>query len=186
MAEIVERLDRNAEVQARLVEDLLDVSALVTGRMRFTVDEVNLRDVIENACESLRPAAEAKRLMLHVEVTTGAAVRGDAVRLQQVFWNLVSNAVKFTPAEGRVTIALAESDGELRIVVADTGPGLDGSLLPHLFDKFRQGRAAEGGMGLGLAIVRHIVEAHAGTVTAANRVDGSGATFTVTLPRANA
>jgi PAS domain S-box-containing protein len=186
VAEIIERLDRNADVQARLVEDLLDVSALVTGRMRFTVDEVNLRDVIENACESLRPAAEAKRLTLRIDVAARAAVRGDAVRLQQVFWNLVSNAVKFTPQNGRVTIALAELEGELQIAVADTGPGLDPGLMPLLFDKFRQGTTATGGMGLGLAIVRHIVEAHAGTVTAANRTDGTGAVFTVTLPRANA
>ena len=186
MAEIVERLDRNAEVQARLVEDLLDVSALVTGRMRFTVDEVNVRDVIENACESLRPAAEAKRLTLRIDVPPGAAVRGDAVRLQQVFWNLVSNAVKFTPQGGRITIALSESEGELQIVVADTGPGFDPELLPVLFGKFRQGSTAKGGMGLGLAIVRHIIEAHAGTVTASNRTDGSGALFTVTLPRATA
>ncbi len=185
-AEIIERLDRNAEVQARLVEDLLDVSALVTGRMRFTVDEVNLRDVIENACESLKLAAEAKRLTLRVDVPAGAAVRGDGVRLQQVFWNLVSNAVKFTPPDGRVTITLAELEGELQIVVADTGPGIDVGMLPVLFEKFRQGSAAAGGMGLGLAIVRHIVEAHAGTVTAANRADRSGASFTVTLPRSNA
>jgi PAS domain S-box-containing protein len=184
-AEIIERLDRNAEVQARLVDDLLDVSALVTGRMRFTVSEVNLRDVIENACESLRPAAEAKRLTLRVDVAAGAVVRGDAVRLQQVFWNLVSNAVKFTPQNGRVTITLTELEGELQIVVADTGPGVDSGLLPLLFEKFRQGSAASGGMGLGLAIVRHLVEAHAGTVTAANGRDGIGATFTVTLPRAN-
>jgi len=186
MADIIERLDRNAEVQARLVEDLLDVSALVTGRMRFTVDEVNLRDAIENACESLRPAAEAKRLALRVDVAAEAAVRGDAVRLQQVFWNLVSNAVKFTPQGGRVTIELARLEDELQIVVADTGPGLDPGLLPVLFHKFRQGSAAAGGMGLGLAIVRHIVEAHAGTVTAVNRTDGTGAVFTVTLPRASA
>lgn len=186
MADIVERIDRNAEMQARLVEDLLDVSALVTGRMRFTVDEVNLRDIIENACEALRPAAEAKRLTLRVNDAAGALVRGDAVRLQQVFWNLVSNAVKFTPQGGRVTIQLAEHHGEWQIAVADTGPGLDPSLMPVLFDKFRQGSTAAGGMGLGLAIVRHIVEAHAGTVTAANRSDGTGATFTVTLPRANA
>jgi PAS domain S-box-containing protein len=184
MAETIERIDRNAEVQARLVEDLLDVSALVTGRMRFTVDEVNLRDLIENACESLRPAAEAKRLVMTIDGAEGAAVRGDAVRLQQVFWNLLSNAVKFTPQGGRVSIVLTELPTELQVSVADSGRGIDAELLAVLFEKFRQGSTATGGMGLGLAIVRHIIEAHAGTVMAANRADGPGAVFTVTLPRA--
>jgi PAS domain S-box-containing protein len=183
VTDAIERLDRAAEVQIRLVEDLLDVSALVTGRMRFTVEEINLRQVIENSCESLAPAAEAKHLKIGIEGPDTVAARGDAVRLQQVFWNLLSNAVKFTPHGGSVTITISELPLEVQISVVDTGPGLDPVLLPVVFEKFRQGSGAAGGLGLGLAIVRHIVEAHAGTVMAGNRTDRPGAIFTVTLPR---
>jgi len=183
VGEAIERLDRTATLQVRLVEDLLDVSALVTGRMRFTVDEINLREVIESSCESLRPAAEAKRLKVRIEGAEKVAGRGDAVRLQQVFWNLLSNAVKFTPHDGSVTITISELPLEVQITVADTGHGIDPAMLPVVFEKFRQGSGASGGLGLGLAIVKHIVEAHAGTVMAANRTDGPGAIFTVSLPR---
>lgn len=180
--DVIGRLDRNAEMQSRLVDDLLDASTLVTGRMRFTVDDVNLREIIENACESLKPAARAKHLTICVEARAWVTARGDAVRLQQVFWNLLSNAVKFTPPGGAISVMVTEAHAELQIAVMDTGSGIPADLLPSVFDKFRQGSPTAGGLGLGLAIVKHIVEAHAGTVVAANRPDG-GAIFTVTLPR---
>jgi PAS domain S-box-containing protein len=180
-------IERNALAQAQLVEDILDVSRIITGKLRLTVAPVNLVTVIEAALEVVRLAAHAKGIELRAALDPGAgAVHGDAGRLQQVIWNLLSNAVKFTPAGGRVLIRLEQAGGAARIVVTDTGSGIPQEFLPHVFDRFRQADSsttrAHGGLGLGLAIVRHIVEQHGGHVRVDSAGLGQGATFTVDLP----
>jgi signal transduction histidine kinase/CheY-like chemotaxis protein len=183
----LETVERNARAQAQLVEDLLDVSRIVTGKLRLDVRPADLRDVIEAAVDSVRTAADAKEITLetrmHDEPRTVAV---DPDRLQQVVWNLLANAIKFTPAGGRVTVTLEQWPAEARIVVADTGDGIDPVFLPYVFDRFRQAEASStrtyGGLGLGLAIVRHLVELHGGTVRAASAGVGQGTTFTVALP----
>jgi signal transduction histidine kinase len=183
----LETLERNTRLQAQLIEDLLDVSHIITGRMRLEVHPVTPGSVISAAVEAVRPAAEAKsiRIEAHTDPAAGP-VAGDTDRLQQVVWNLLSNAVKFTPRGGRVDVHLAVVDGHVRLQVCDTGRGISAEFLPHLFERFQQ---AEGpvsrsapGLGLGLAIVRHLVELHGGTVRAESEGEGRGATFTVELP----
>jgi signal transduction histidine kinase/CHASE3 domain sensor protein/ActR/RegA family two-component response regulator len=188
-AKALETVDRNAQAQAQLVEDLLDVSRIISGKLRLDTQPVELVDVIQAALESVRPAADAKDIQLHLELgTVGSRVMGDPGRLQQVVWNLVSNAVKFSPGGSRVRVLLERGDGAAEVTVVDEGPGIPADFLPHLFERFTQLEGGttrrHGGLGLGLAIVRHLVELHGGTVRAASDGPGRGATFTVRLPLA--
>jgi len=178
---------RCARAQVRLVEDLLDVSRIVAGKMRLAVRPVELGGVIRAAVDVIRPAADAKNIRLQTVIDTEtAAISGDAERLQQIVWNLLSNAVKFTPKGGRVTVVLERVNSHVEIAVSDTGQGIDPEFLPHVFERFRQDDVTStrryAGLGLGLAIVRHIVEAHGGTVHADSPGRGEGAVFTVKLP----
>jgi signal transduction histidine kinase len=183
----LEVITRNAELQTRLIDDLLDMSRIVRGQLRIASDVVDLGATLGSTVESVRPAIAAKRIELDLEMDRSVVqVRGDAGRLHQIVWNLLSNAVKFTPAAGRVSVRLERAGTSARIVVQDTGQGIRSDFLPHVFDRFRQGDDSptrrHGGLGLGLAVVRHLVEAHGGTVTAESEGEGCGATFTVTLP----
>ena len=186
-ARAVATIVRSASAQARLIEDLLDLSRIVTGRMRLEFEDLDLKAVIEAALDTVRPAAAAKDIALVValDATLGPR-RGAADRLQQVVWNLVMNAVKFTPRGGRVEVSLRGVSGDAEIVVADTGEGISAEVLPYVFDRFRQedssSSRAHGGLGLGLALVRHFVELHGGRVSAESPGKGRGATFRVTLP----
>lgn len=186
----IEVIDRNAKLQARLIEDLLDVSRIVSGNIRFEPRPVSLLEVIEAALDSVQPTAEAKKIQLHVELDENTGlVQGDADRLQQVVWNLLNNAVKFTPDEGRVEVRLRPVDGHAEIAIADTGEGIRADFLPYVFDRFRQGDATttrrHRGIGIGLAIVQHLVNLHQGTVVAESEGEGKGSTFRVTLPTLN-
>jgi PAS domain S-box-containing protein len=184
----LESVERNAKAQAQLVEDLLDVSRIVAGKLQMKSDPVDLGAVIANAVDTVRAGVTAKRLSLHVHAPPEQRlmVSGDADRLQQVVWNLVSNAVKFTPAGGRVDIELRRAESKAEIVVRDTGQGIAPSFRPYLFQRFRQMDASKtrqhGGLGLGLSIVKHLVEAHGGAVTAESEGPGHGATFRLQLP----
>jgi PAS domain S-box-containing protein len=180
-------IERNARSQAQLVEDLLDVSRIDTGKFRLNSEAVNLVHVIEAAVDSIRPAADLKSVRLQVALDLDAgAIEGDAERLQQVVWNLLSNAVKFTPADGSVQVMLARFDSYVEIIVSDTGQGIDPSFLPFVFDRFRQADGSItrsfGGLGLGLAIVRHVTELHGGSVTADSKGRDQGSSFTVRIP----
>ena len=180
-------IHRNARAQAQLIDDLLDVSRVITGKLRIEVTNVNLAAVVEAAASVVRPAAAAKGVGLHVQVEAEAStVNGDAARLQQVVWNLLSNAVKFTPAGGRVEARVRRAGSQLEVAVSDTGQGIPPEFLPHVFERFRQADMGttrrHGGLGLGLAIVRHLVELHGGTVEASSEGLGRGSTFSVRLP----
>ena len=183
----IDAIGKSAKVQAQLIDDLLDVSRITAGKMNIERRSVELRPVIIAAMETVQGAAEAKGVELHPELAEDVRVNGDPHRLQQVIWNLLSNAVKFTPAGGRVSIALREEARDAVIEVRDTGQGIDPSFMPYLFERFRQadGSATRThmGLGLGLAIVRHLVELHGGTVSAESGGIGRGATFRVRLPR---
>ena len=187
----LETIERNARSQAQLIDDLLDVSRIVTGKLRLDVRPVDPSSFIGPAVEAVRPAAEAKGVSLSkvLDNWTGI-IMGDPARLQQVVWNLLSNAVKFTPEGGRVEVRVERSDSRIEIAVSDTGAGIGPEFLPHVFERFRQADMGttrqHGGLGLGLAIVRHLVELHGGTVGAESAGKGKGATFTVTLPVAPA
>ena len=183
----IETVERNARAQAQLVEDLLDVSRIVTGKLRLDVRAADLRDIIVAAVDSVRTAADGKGVTLDVHLPdTAASLSVDPDRLQQVVWNLLSNAIKFTPEGGGVEVTLDARPTEASIVVTDTGAGISPEFLPYVFDRFRQAEASStrtyGGLGLGLAIVRHLVELHGGTVRAASAGEGHGTTFTVKLP----
>ncbi|MBE9178796.1 response regulator [Oculatella sp. LEGE 06141] len=180
-------IERNASTQAQLIDDLLDISSIVQGKLSLNVKPIDLVLVIEAAIETMRLAANAKSIDLKFVVdSVPGPVVGDETRLQQVIWNLLSNAIKFTPAGGQVWISLAHQDTQIQIRVRDTGQGISADFLPHVFDYFRQFDASitrvHGGLGLGLAIVRHLVELHGGTVWAESSGEGKGATFTVELP----
>lgn len=182
---------RNAQAQAELINDLLDMSRIASGKMTIDPRPVDLGPVVGSAIAALRLAAQAKNIK--VELATDAdlvAVLGDPDRIQQVVWNLLSNAIKFTPKNGRVTVAVRRSGSDIEIEVEDSGEGIEGDFVPYLFQRFRQQDASmarrHGGLGIGLSIVRHIVEAHGGSVRAKSAGKGGGATFTVTLPAATA
>lgn len=183
-------IERNARVQSQMVEELLDVSRIATGRVRLNITDVQVATVIDAALESVRPAADAKSVTLSKIIEPGARLtRADGRRLQQIIWNLLSNAVRFTPAGGHVEVAAREADpGFLRIVVTDTGGGIAPAFLPHVFERFRQGDSSttrsHGGLGLGLAIVRDLVEMHGGSVKAESGGEGQGTSMTVRLPAA--
>jgi PAS domain S-box-containing protein len=184
----LDAIDRSTQAQARLIEDILDVSSIISGKFRLDVGPVDLSTVITNAIETLRPAATAKQMAIEIAFDFAPQVTGDADRLQQIVWNLVSNAIKFVPRGGHIRVHLLRGLDAARIAVADDGPGIDQAFLPHVFDRFRQGDSgvarAHGGLGLGLAIVRHLAELHGGSVSAASDGPGHGATFTVELPLA--
>jgi PAS domain S-box-containing protein len=183
----IETIARNANSQCQLIDDLLEVSRIITGKLRLDFVGCELQPVIEAAAESLRPTAEAKGVRLQLSLAQNVGVvLGDRERLQQVVWNLVSNAVKFTPAGGEVEVSLQRINSHLEIAVTDTGAGIHLDFLPHVFDRFRQADGsttrAHGGLGLGLAIVRHLVELHGGVAGADSSGLGKGAKFTVRLP----
>jgi PAS domain S-box-containing protein len=183
----LEIVERNVVSQAQLIEDLLDVSRIVTGRLRLEVRPVELDAVVEAAVDSVKLAAEAKKIRLQVIADSAAGpVLGDPERLQQVVWNLLSNAIKFTPKGGRIQVRLARVDSHAEITVGDSGQGIAPEFLPYVFDRFRQADSSitrtHRGLGLGLAIVKHITELHGGTVRAASPGEGQGATFVVRLP----
>ncbi|HKS26267.1 MAG TPA: ATP-binding protein [Pyrinomonadaceae bacterium] len=180
-------IERNARAQAQLVEDLLDVSRVISGKLRLDVKPTDLMLVIKSALDSVRPAADAKGIQLRLVLYTAASqIQADAARLQQVVWNLLSNAIKFTPHGGQVEVRLERTPSDSRIIVSDTGEGITPEFLPHVFDRFQQADGTttrrHGGLGLGLAIVRHLVEMHGGSVEAASEGLGRGATFIVKLP----
>jgi signal transduction histidine kinase/ActR/RegA family two-component response regulator len=181
-------IERNARMQSQMVEELLDVSRIATGRVRLNVSDVLIAPAIDAALESVRPAAEAKNVALRKEIDPAVrTTRADARRLQQIIWNLLSNAVRFTPAGGRVEVTVRGAEpGFVEIVVADSGCGIDPAFLPHVFERFRQGDSSttrtHGGLGLGLAIVHDLVGMHGGTVHAESAGIGQGTTFTVRLP----
>jgi len=183
----LDTIERNARAQAQLIDDLLDVSRIVAGKLRLDVRPTDPNTFIDAAVEAVRPAADAKGVHLQKIIDSAAvSVAGDPVRLQQIVWNLLSNAIKFTPRDGRVQVRLERVDSHIEVIVSDNGQGISPEFLPHVFDRFRQAdqKASRqyGGMGLGLAIVRHLVELHGGTVQAMSAGEGKGATFTVLLP----
>lgn len=185
----LEVIDRNAGALAQMVEDVLDVSRIILGKARLHIQPTDVAEVVEEAIETVRPAADAKGLYLDYAIPSQISdVSADPPRLQQVVWNLLSNAVKFTPPGGRIDVRVTDENEHVRIVVRDTGVGFPQTFRPHLFERFRQAESGptrlHGGLGLGLAIARHIVEMHGGTIDAESSGTGKGATFTVKLPAA--
>ncbi len=179
-------IKRNAQAQAHLVADILDVSSIIGGKLKLHLEPVSLRTVIDAALEAVEPAADAKGIVIDTVFGDVAPIIADRDRLQQIMWNLLSNAIKFTPKEGHVRIEVQAQARDIVVTIADSGQGIDPAFLPHVFDRFSQ---ADGtftrlhwGLGLGMAIVRHLVELHGGHVTAASDGKDQGATFTVTLP----
>jgi signal transduction histidine kinase/ActR/RegA family two-component response regulator len=185
----LEIIERSAKSQAQLVEDILDVSRVITGKLRLNIGPVDLAAAINAAIDSVQLAADSKGIRLAVTLDPSARqISGDSSRLQQVFWNLLSNAIKFTPSGGRVDVHLERAGAHVQIIVSDTGEGISSDFLPFIFDRFRQADGTSsrrhGGLGLGLAIVRHLVELHGGTVNADSPGEGCGTTFTIRLPLA--
>ena len=183
----VETIYRNAKSQSQLVADLLDVSRIISGKLRLDVRTVDLISIINAAVDSIRPATDAKGIRLQTMLDPAAGpISGDADRLQQVVWNLLTNAVKFTPKGGRIQVKLQRVNSHVEIVVSDSGVGISKEFLPHVFDRFRQADASttriHGGLGLGLSIVRQLVDLHGGSVSVQSGGEGQGATFTITLP----
>ena len=183
----IEIIDRNAKAQAQLIDDILDVSRIVSGRLRLDSRPVQLQQIIAAALDSIRPIADSKNIQLKMVLDPEAGpVSGDPDRLQQVVWNLLSNAAKFTASEGQIEVRLANANSHVEIVVKDTGQGIGAEFLPHVFDRFRQADGSRtrrhGGLGLGLAIVRHLVELQGGSVKAQSDGEGKGSEFTITLP----
>jgi PAS domain S-box-containing protein len=183
----LEVIERNAWAQKQIIEDILDVSRVITGKLQLNLGPLDLVAVIDAALDAVRPAMEAKDI--RIETIIDASLRmisGDADRLQQAVWNILSNAAKFTPAGGKVEISVSQTATHVHVQVKDSGPGIDPAFLPHVFERFRQADGsttrAHGGLGLGLAIVRHLVELHGGTIGVENRTDDKGAIFTIRLP----
>jgi signal transduction histidine kinase len=185
--EALDALERSTLAQAKLIEDLLDESRIAAGKLRLDLRALDLREVVASAVSLARPAADAKHVVLHAEVGDEAAkVFGDPARLQQALGNLITNAIKFTPEGGRIDVCLIRDGSDGLVEVRDTGRGISPALLPHIFERFRQGDNTntdrQAGLGLGLSITRHIVEMHGGSVSASSEGDGRGATFAVRLP----
>jgi PAS domain S-box-containing protein len=180
-------IERNAHAQAQIISDILDMSGIMAGKVRLSMRPMDLEGAVREALETVRPAAEGKGIALELAVSFAPShILGDPARLQQVFWNLLSNAVKFTPKGGRITARLGQVDSHLEVAIADTGMGIPAEFLPHVFDRFRQADASTtrqfGGLGLGLSIVKQLVELHGGTVVAESAGAGRGTVFTVSLP----
>ncbi len=187
VAKGVEVIDRNAEAQVKLIEDILDVSRIVTGKLRVETRPTDLLTIAQEAIEVIRPSASAKQIAVHLDAAQDKLiVAGDPERLRQVAWNLLSNAVKFTDPRGTITIRVEKDASMVTLSVTDTGRGIARDFLPYVFDRFQQADASTtrrfGGLGLGLALVRHIIELHGGTVHAESAGPGQGATFTITIP----
>jgi signal transduction histidine kinase/ActR/RegA family two-component response regulator len=187
IAQGLQTIERNARAQAQIVEDLLEMSRIISGKLRLDVQRIDLRPVIDTAVQSVKPAAEAKNIQLLTTVDHHTqSIAGDPARLQQILWNLLSNAIKFTPRDGRVEVALRTVESHVEVTVSDTGQGIRREFLPFLFDRFRQADASttrqHRGMGLGLSIVKSLVEMHGGTIAAHSDGEGQGAMFTITLP----
>jgi signal transduction histidine kinase/CheY-like chemotaxis protein len=183
----VETIWRNAKAQAEIVDDILDVSRIITGNLSLDLHPLEVVPIVSNAINVVRPTADAKGIKIETYFdTTPTKISGDANRLQQVVWNLLSNAVKFTSTGGRVCIKVLQAGGAVEVSVSDTGQGIRKEFLPYVFDRFRQADSTttrkHGGLGLGLAIARHMVEIHGGTIRAESRGEGLGATFTIRLP----
>jgi PAS domain S-box-containing protein len=182
----LEIIERNTRVQTQLISDLLDVSRIITGKLRLEIQSIELGEIVRNAIQTVQPAADAKGIELRLEISQVEPIVADPERLQQVVWNLLSNAIKFTPQGGRVDVRIRTRDGHAEIKVADTGIGIRPEFLPILFERFRQADPSAarrfGGLGLGLAISKQLVELHGGTVTAESEGEGRGATFTINLP----
>jgi PAS domain S-box-containing protein len=183
----LEVIERNAWAQKQIIEDILDVSRVITGKLQLNLGPVDLVAVVDAALDAMRPAMEAKDIKIETIIDANLRmVSGDADRLQQVVWNVLSNAAKFTPAGGQVEISVSQGTTHVLVQVKDSGPGIDPAFLPHVFERFRQADGSttrtHGGLGLGLAIVRHLVELHGGTITVENRDDGPGASFIIRLP----
>ena len=184
---VLEIVARNAQSQAQLISDVLDVSRVITGRLRLRLQPVVISRILRDAIDTVRPAADAKEITLDLTVSgKPPRMNGDAERLRQVFWNLLSNAVKFTPAGGRVLARIDRVDSQIRVTISDSGAGIPREFLPYAFERFRQADQSftrpHGGLGLGLAIVKHLVETHGGEVSVASEGPGTGTTFTVQLP----
>ncbi|HSZ59307.1 MAG TPA: HAMP domain-containing sensor histidine kinase [Tepidisphaeraceae bacterium] len=178
-------IESSARSQSKLIEDLLDVARITAGKIRLTMRPVDPARIVKTALQTVQPVAEVKGVMLKAELEDAGLVSGDADRLQQVVWNLLSNAIKFTPAGGSVQAHLTRAQAHARIIVSDTGAGIRREFLPHLFERFEQADpsgARHGGLGLGLAIVRHLVELHGGTVAAHSAGENRGASFIVEIP----
>ncbi|HUQ51069.1 MAG TPA: ATP-binding protein, partial [Gammaproteobacteria bacterium] len=180
-------IERNARAQAQIIEDLLDMSSIISGKVRLAMQRVDVAAVLDSCVKAVQPAADAKEIRLTVRLESVATqVSGDPNRLQQVFWNLLTNAVKFTPKGGEVTVKVAPSGADLEVTVADNGEGINAAFLPHVFERFRQADATStrrhGGLGLGLSIVKQLVELHGGSITASSGGPGKGSTFRVVLP----
>jgi signal transduction histidine kinase len=183
-------LTRNADALRQIIDDVLDVSRIISGKLRLNVQPVALEDVLKNAVATMQPAADAKGVSIQMIADSAMPVSGDPDRLQQVVWNVLSNAVKFTDRGGHVQLRLETVSSSVHIVVSDDGHGIDPAFLPHIFERFRQADSRfsreHGGLGLGLAIVRELVELHGGSVSASSDGQGRGAAFTVRLPQMNA
>src|SRR5688572_13551027 len=183
----IDVIERNAWAQKQIIEDILDVSRVITGKLQLQLAPVDLVAVVGAALDAVRPAVEAKDIRIETDYQKGLRIiAGDTDRLQQVVWNLLSNASKFTPGGGTVGIRVFQDETYATIEVSDTGPGIAPEFLPHVFERFRQADGSttrtHGGLGLGLAIVRHLVELHGGTITVENRQDDHGAIFIIRLP----
>jgi signal transduction histidine kinase/ActR/RegA family two-component response regulator len=187
LAHAIDVIDRNTSLQAQLVEDLLDVSRIITGKLKLHVLPLDMRTIVAEAVDALRPAADAKNIRIATAVgDESVRIEGDPLRLQQVVWNLLSNAVKFTPQGGSIAVNVDRAGQSVRLAVIDNGIGIAPDLVPFIFDRFRQGDSTStrkhGGLGLGLSIVRHLVELHGGTVAAFSEGEDQGARFDVVLP----
>ena len=180
-------IERNSRVQSQIIADLLDMSGIISGKVQLDLQWVSLNEVVSGAIDAIRPSAQAKgqRLRITLDGKLGLT-RGDPNRLQQIFWNLLSNAVKFTPSNGRIDVVLERNHSNVEISVQDSGIGIKPEFLPFVFDRFRQADASTsrnyGGLGLGLSIVKHIVEMHGGSVRVRSAGEGQGTTFIVALP----
>ena len=188
VATILEIIERNAKSQAQLIADVLDISRMISGRVKLEVSAVSLARVVLDAVDSIRPGAAARGIELHLDVDEGPVANADPDRIQQIIWNLLSNACKFTPEGGRIDVSLAADRTRATITVSDTGAGISPDFLPYVFDRFRQAEQgftrSHGGLGLGLAIVKHLTEMHGGEASAKSDGSGKGATFEVRLPLA--
>jgi PAS domain S-box-containing protein len=187
IAEGLRVIERNARAQAQIIDDLLDMSSIISGKVRLAMQRVDLGSVVETSIKAVRPSAEAKGIDLHVSVDAlDHSVTGDPNRLQQVFWNLLTNAVKFTPKSGQVSVTVERVNSHLDVTITDNGEGIDAAFLPHVFERFRQADAStarrHGGLGLGLSVVKQLVELHGGSVSATSGGRGMGATFRIGLP----
>ncbi len=186
-AHAIDVIERNAWAQKQIIEDILDVSRVITGKLQLHLVAVDLVAVVNAALDAVKPALEAKHIRVDTHYQQGLRIiAGDVDRLQQVVWNLLSNASKFTPVGGVISVRVTQNNATVEIEVSDTGPGINPEFLPHVFERFRQADGSttrtHGGLGLGLAIVRHLVELHGGVISAENRTQESGAVFTVRLP----